>query len=215
MDTSAPTLAIRRTLFSLARERPWREIGLSDIAAGTGMSLAELSSHAESKAAILERFFRDIDEAMLLAIKKEPPAGDAHDRLFDVVLKRLEIMAPYRLELAGIVTARPDNPAELLRLIQSASVSAGWMLAAAGLEGDPLWKGPGFAGLLYAYARTLRVWAGDDDPGRNRTMATLDRELRDAARRSARLAGMRSFAGGIASAAGTFIREAVRPRQDR
>ena len=214
MDASAQTLAIRQALFSLARERPWNEIGLSDVAAAAGLSLAELRAHAASKAAIIEDFSRDIDAAMLLLLRKEPPAGEAHDRLFDTVLKRLEIMAPYRRELAGIIAARPGNPAEALNLLQSASTTAGWMLAAAGLEGDPAWKGPGFAGLLYAYGRTLRVWAKDDDPGLNRTMAALDRELRDAAGRSARLAGARRFGGALLGAAQTFIREAFRPRQE-
>lgn len=214
MDASGQTLPIRQALFALARERPWNEIGLGDVAAAAGLSLAELSEHAASKAAIIEEFSRDIDAAMLLLLSKEPPAGEAHDRLFDTVLKRLEIMTPYRRELAGIIAARPANAAETLLLLQSVSTTAGWMLAAAGLESDPLWKGPGFAGLLYAYGRTLRVWAKDDDSGLNRTMATLDRELRDAARRNARLAGVRSFGGALLGAAQTFLREAFRPRKE-
>jgi AcrR family transcriptional regulator len=215
MVPALPTmLRVRQAAFALAMRRPWHDIGLADIAAESGLPLAELNAHVSSKAAILAGFSRDVDEAMLLVLSRDPPEGEPHDRLFDVVLKRLEIMAPYRGELAAISRSRPATASEGLALVQAVSVSLDWMLAAARLEDDPAWRGIGRAGLLYAYARTLRAWVKDDDPGLSRTMATLDRELRDASGRAARLAGLGRIGSGVAGFARTFIRQAFDRRKD-
>lgn len=181
-DALPAKLKIRQAAFALAERMGWNEISMVQIAEAAGLSLAVLMRHAPSKAAILESFGRDIDEAMLGVFEKHPPEGSAHDRLFDVILKRLEIMAPYRGVVASALKTWPRDAGEGLKILQSVSDSVGWMVGAARVEQEPHWQALGRLLLLRLYIRVLHVWTRDDDPGLARTMAALDRGLRDVAR---------------------------------
>lgn len=179
---SANPAEIRNAAFRLAAERGgWAGLSLSDIAGAAGVGLAEFQQAFPSKAAILEAFARDMDHAVLELVRRDPVTGEAHDRVFDVLLRRLEIMAPYRTALAAIYANPGLSPSELARLAMRAQESMGWMLAAAGLESPGLSGAVNRQGLALVYARVLQVWLGDEDAGLARTMAALDRALRDAA----------------------------------
>jgi len=174
--------AVIDAALKVAARRPWRDVRLGDIAAEAGLDLADLAKTASGKADIVRRFSRRTDRALLQSLKRQPVEGDPHDRLFEVVMRRLEILMPHRTALASILEAPAGHPAGLLMLAGSAATTQSWMLAAAGLEED----GPAGlvkqGGLACIYARTLKVWLRDDDPGLARTMAALDGDLRDGAR---------------------------------
>src|SRR5215475_2289184 len=93
---------IRDAAFGLAAERGWADLALADIAAAAKLSLADLYAVHPSKAAILEAFSRDIDRQVLAA---QDGAGEEspRDRLFDVLMKRFDALAPHREGLAAIV----------------------------------------------------------------------------------------------------------------
>jgi len=162
----------------LAAERPWREVTLGQIASTAGMSLAQLSRHASSKIDIIRAFMRATDQRLLDSLATEPAEGGGHDRLFDIMLRRFELLAPHKKALASIVGA-DAGPSEWLQLLATTIDSQGWALAAAGLEAPGLRGDVHKLGLARIHARTLRVWLEDDDPGLARTMAALDRALRD------------------------------------
>lgn len=174
--------AIIDAALRIAARRNWRDVRLGDIAAEANLDLADLARVASGKADIVRRFSRRTDRELLDSLKREPVEGDAHDRLFEVLMRRLEILKPHRAALASILEAPAGHPTGLLMLAGSAATTQRWMLAAAGLEED----GPAGlvkqGGLACVYARTLRVWLKDEDPGLARTMAALDRDLRDGAR---------------------------------
>jgi ubiquinone biosynthesis protein COQ9 len=134
-------LRIRQAAFALAERMGWTDISMAQIAREARLSLIELMRHAPSKAAILESFGRDIDEAMVQVFEKHPAEGGPHDRLFDVILRRLEIMAPYRSVVASVLQTARRDPAEGLKLLQSVSDSIGWMLSAARVEQERQWQG--------------------------------------------------------------------------
>jgi ubiquinone biosynthesis protein COQ9 len=163
----------------LAAEKPWREVTLAQIAQGAGMSLADLARHVTGKADIIRAFMRATDRRLLSSLGAEPIEGDGHDRLFDIMLRRFELLAPYKKAIASIARAPDGGPSEWLQVLASALDSQGWALAAAGLEAPGLKGDLHRLGLARVHAATLRVWIEDDDPGLQRTMAALDRALRD------------------------------------
>jgi AcrR family transcriptional regulator len=183
------------------------------IAAQAGIGLPELMRHAASKSSILQAFARDIDEAMLLVFERYPAEGEPHDRIFDVMLKRLEILGPYRAVIASVFGSRKADPGESLRMLQSVSDSIGWMVVAARVEEEPAWQWLGRFGLMRAYLRALAVWAKSDDPGMTRTMAALDRALRDSERFSERTSTVVGVASGMAKAARSLVREFFEQRK--
>jgi ubiquinone biosynthesis protein COQ9 len=196
---------------SLAASRRWTEITLRDIASEAGLSLAALNEAVPSRAAILGLLNRRIDQRMLAALDKDPVSGDPHDRIFEVLMRRLEVMAPYRAAVASIIA----DPATLLddppEIASSLGRSLGWVLAAAGLEDSGSREIIKRLGLAAVYRRVLGVWVEDDDPGLARTMAALDRALRDGETWLKRLAPALSLAGAFGSAARALVRGRRRP----
>ncbi len=161
----------------LLAERPFEEIGLSDIAARAGVSLAQLRDEFASTLAILAAHIKATDRAVLAAdlsdMDEEPP----RERLFDVLMRRLEVLAPHREAVRSLLRSARRNPPLAFALNGLATRSQQWMLTAAGIEAS----GPRGAlraqGLTVVFGSVLRTWVHDDDPGLARTMAALDRAL--------------------------------------
>jgi AcrR family transcriptional regulator len=164
----------------LARDRPWEEIALRDIALAAGVPFAELYARAPGKAALLDRLSRRFDQAAL-ALAALEDGGEVHDRLFEACMARLEAMAPHRAALIAI--ARAEGPAAMApRLPKTARA----LLESAGVDTGG-WKGSlRLAGMTAVWTRVLQVWR-DDDGALNRTMAEIDRRLKQL---RSRLAGV-------------------------
>ena len=199
---------------TLAAERDWRSISLNDIAGATGVSLARLRDLVPSKAAILKAFIARSDHDLLKSLERDPVEdGDVHDRLFDIVMRRLELLDPYKAAIGNIVSSPTDGAADWAVLTGALIDSQGWSLAAAGIEDVGRREAVKRQGLAFVTARTLRVWARDDDPGLARTMAALDRSLRDGATWLNRLDAPLAMGQAFANFALAFIQRQARSRQ--
>jgi AcrR family transcriptional regulator len=165
----------REALLALAAERPWRHISLRDIADRAEMPLAELYARAPSKGALLAQVSAGFDEAALATAAN--PSDDAHDRLFDAVMARLEAMGPHREALISI--ARDAGPWVLAPHFPA---TARAMLEAAGIDATP----PRWAAMTAVWARVAQVWR-DDEGALNRTMAEIDKRLKQMRTRLARI----------------------------
>ena len=98
----------------LAETRRWRDLTLDDIAREAALNLSALRTVASSKAEILGLVTRAIDDTVMRRVT--PPRAGAEgnrDRLFDVVMTRLEAMAPYRKALKSIVSDLKTSPGGL------------------------------------------------------------------------------------------------------
>ena len=154
----------------LAGRRPWRDVALRDVARAAGIPFSELYALARTKTALLDRLSRRFDlQALEAGADLE---GDLHDRLFDVVMARVEAMEPHRAALLAIVHTE-DPSALALRFPRTARA----LLEGAGLDTQG-WRGAArLAAMSALWARVLQVWR-DDEGALNRTMAEIDRRLR-------------------------------------
>lgn len=173
-----PRNAIIDALLELAGERIWEDVTISDVAARANVSLATFRDYYPSKGAVLAGFSRRIDHIVLKAagggdLTGEPPK----DRLFDVLMRRLDGLAPYKLGLEAIFDWARHDPLAAGALNRVVVNSMRFMLEAAGIESEGPVGAFKLQGLALAWARILRVWFHDDDPGLASTMAALDREL--------------------------------------
>jgi AcrR family transcriptional regulator len=161
----------------LLGSKPMERIDLSEIAALAGVSLAQLRDEFDSTVAILAAQMKDIDRAVLEGGDSDMAEESPHDRLFDVLMRRLEALAPHKPAVRSLLRSAMCNPGLALALNSLSLRSQRWMLTAAGISvAGP--KGAMRAqGLALIFARVLRVWVDDDDPGLARTMAELDRGL--------------------------------------
>jgi AcrR family transcriptional regulator len=164
-------------LMQLLAEKPIERIDLNEVAARAKVSLTRLREEFASTLSILAAQMKEIDRAVLDGIDadmaKEPP----RDRLFDVLMRRLEALAPYKLSVRSLMRSAMCNPGLALALNGLGVRSMRWMLAAAEIKTSGTKGALRAQGLALIFAQVLRDWVHDDDPGLARTMAELDRGL--------------------------------------
>lgn len=153
-------------LVALAEERPWRFVALRDVAEKIETPLADLYALAPGKVQLLEHLSTLYDRSALATAAN--PSDDPHDRLFDAVMARIEVMEPHREALIGIV-----RDAGLPALARHFPRTARALLEAAGIEATP----PRLAAMTLVWARICQVWR-DDQGALNRTMAEVDKRLK-------------------------------------
>jgi AcrR family transcriptional regulator len=173
-------------LMALLAEQPFEEIGLAEIAGRAGLSLSQLRAEFGSTLAILAAHIKDIDRKVLDGADTDSAADmaeePARERLFEVLMRRLDALAPYKAAVRSLLHSAQRSPSLALALNGMALRSQRWMLTAAGIGTH----GP--RGLLRAqgaallFARVLEVWVNDKEPDLARTMAALDRGLASAER---------------------------------
>lgn len=172
-----PKARIVEALLALAAERRWEDFSMSDVAARAGLTLSQFRDCFPSKGAVLGAWSRQIDKQVLDGVSDDLIGEPAKERLFDVLMRRLDAMAPHRDALAGIMEWAQHDPAATLSLNTLALNSMRFMLEAAGIDSEGPVGALKLQGLVLAWTRVLRVWLDDHDPGFGQTMAALDREL--------------------------------------
>jgi AcrR family transcriptional regulator len=169
---------IVNAFLTLLADQPFERVDLRAVAMAAEISLAELRKEFGSIFDIVAAFIRDTDEKVLAAgLDSELADAPARERLFDVLMQRIEILKPHREAVRSLARAARRNPAFALALNGLSLRSSQWMLAAADVDSGGLQGCVRAQGLVGVLARTYRVWFDDDDPGLARTMAALDRDL--------------------------------------
>ena len=173
-------------LMELAAERPWDEVDAHAIAERAGVTLSALRAAYDDRLGILSDFVRRIDERVLFSLDADMAEEAPRGRLFDVLFSRFEALEPYRAAIRNLGAAAGRDPLLALELNALVVRSMGWMLSGAGIPAHGLSGRLRLQGLACIWARVMRVWLDDDDPGLARTMAELDRRLRQGERTAKR-----------------------------
>jgi len=166
----------------LLGSRRFEDIGLAEVAGRAGIKLSQLRAEFGSTLAILAAHVKEIDRAVLAGgdgdMSEEPP----RERIFDVLMRRIELLTPHKDAVRSIMCSARRNPGLAFALNALAIRSQKWMLEATGINAS----GPRGAlraqGGALMFARVLSVWIDDEEEGLDRTMAALDRGLSSAAR---------------------------------
>ncbi len=173
----SPRERIIAAFMALLAETPFDQIGLADVASRAGVSLSQLRGEFGSLLAILGAHIKEIDRIVLDGVDPDLAEEPARERLFDVLMRRLEALTPYRAAIRSLTRSAMCNPGLAFALNGLAVGSQRWMLTAANI-GTAGPKGLLRAqGLAVLFAGVLRTFVDDDDPNLSRTMAALDREL--------------------------------------
>jgi AcrR family transcriptional regulator len=181
--------AVIDAALSLAEAGRWRDLSLADIADAAEVPLAELYRDFTSKQAILSAYSRNVDARVLAGRPADLAEEPARDRLFDVIMRRLDAMKGEKAGLATVVQDSVRDPLTALCGACQLRRSMAAMLEAAGLASDGLRGRLRIKGLAAIYLTTLRVWFKDDNEDLGKTMAKLDAALRCADRMIGRFPG--------------------------
>jgi AcrR family transcriptional regulator len=184
-DATAPDLLL--AAFALIGDEGWRAFSFETLARRTGMPRAEIYRHFHSRAALLGALTARVDEAMLGVDEAELAGLPPRDRVFELLMRRLETLVPYRGGLRRLARDARTDPCVLLLTACRLERSFVWLQDAAGLRHHGLRASLARRALGLAYARTLQVWFNDEGADLGKTMAELDKQLR----RVQRIAGLR------------------------
>ena len=186
------TILIDTTL-SLAGELGWPSVTLQLIGKTANVPLSEVSAIFSSKWDILEAF-RERTDLLLTAGKSANLSGQsAKDRLFDILMARIEIIEPWKAGIGSIARHAVAQPITGIRLFTSLNKSMARMIE----HVDVKIQGPGTLlqshGLTLIYLLVLRRWIGDHSSDLGPTMAELNERLISADQLLSRICGLRKY----------------------
>jgi AcrR family transcriptional regulator len=174
---AAPRDRIVDALMRLASQERWDRITLPMIAREAEVSLADLRDAFPSKGAILGGFARRIDRIVLDGAGDDMLGEPARERVLDIMMRRLDALAPYKAALKEVSRTARRDPLMLAALNQLALNSWRYMLAAADIDTEDSLGMVKVQGAAIVFARTLDTWFDDDSADMAATMAKLDKEL--------------------------------------
>ena len=175
--------------FKLAERRGWEDLTLEEIARDARLPFAELVGLFASKTEILAGYIKLVDSRVLASLDGDALDEPVRERLLDVLITRIEQMAPEKAALQRIHSAIRKDTSVLASLNKVALRSQMKMLAAAGGSFEGMSGLVRAQALAYQFSRSVEIWLDDDDPGMARTMADLDRRLRSGEQTINRLKG--------------------------
>lgn len=197
MATEKTRQKILKTFLGLLAEKPYDEISMPSVADAAGVKLSVLRECYSSKLDIVEGFAKQIDKAVLDDRDEDMDDQHPRDRLFDILMTRLDHLDGYKDVVRALRTAALADASLALSFNSIMVRSQRWMLIAAGID-IPGFKGRAAAqGLAVTWARVLDTWLAEEDEGMPKTMALLDRELERGETWMGRLGRLEKFAAPI------------------
>ena len=171
MDDAAFDNALVTAFFQSAAERGWARASIAAAAREASLPLDQARTRFPNQAALLIRFGRMADQAALAEV---PADGSVRDKLFDLLMRRIDALQSRRAGVLALLRALPTEPPTALLLACATRRSMRWMLEAAGCTA----RGPRgelrVSGLVGVWLWTLRAWERDDSDDLSATMAALD-----------------------------------------
>ena len=188
MTDTASNDALIAALWRVIAAHGWPGLTMRRLAADEGTDTAALRARFPTRLDLLLLHGRVMDQAVL-AGTVPGQGGSARDRVFDVLMRRLDAMQPHREGILRLFEDMRRDPAIALALAPHIGVAMRWMLEAAEVEAKSCEARLLALGLAGVWLATIRAWARDDASDMGATMAALDSAL-DRAERIARPLGL-------------------------
>lgn len=159
--------------FELIADKTWRVFQLRDLAQ-EDVSLEDISACFGDKGALLDFFSKTIGARLEKIPFSFSQEESVQERLFEIIMARLDLLAPYQKACRDIVTSHQENPFEAIAPLLGLQDQVDAMLALTGKDSFP----PFFAtAMLGVFGVILTQWALDEDPQMDATMAFVHKTL--------------------------------------
>ena len=175
MDDAAFDRALIAAALALAAEKGWRHVSVPAAARAAGLDLARARDRFAGRFAILLRLGRLADQAALASVPAEE--GSVKDRLFDLLMRRIDLLQAHRDGVLAVLRALPSEPPTALLLACATRRSMRWMLEAAGVSAGGVRGELRVKGLVAVWLWAVNAWRGDESADLSATMAALDTAL--------------------------------------
>ena len=160
----------------------WRQTSMEAIAERANVSLGTALTLLPDKPHFVSHLLNLIDAQTLADITKVERDDTPRDRLFEVVMRRFDVLNANREAYRSIIFATARDPGAAALMVCSVRQSLIRTLAAAGIESSGLMGALRVKGLGLVGMYSLKVWLKDDSADLSKTMAALDRALKKAER---------------------------------
>jgi len=174
----APEPDLLTIAFALLAEQGWAGLSLVALAERADLSLVDVHRQLTGRRAVLSQLSERVDEAMLGIDQSELAGLPARDKLFELIMRRFDALAPFRAGLTRLAGDARRDPCILALTACRLDRSMRWMQELAGLRAHGLRARLQRRGLMALYLQALRTWLADDSADLAKTMAELDTLLR-------------------------------------
>jgi len=179
--------AILDAALELAAAGPWNGVTFVRIAQASQVSLSELYGQFPGRMAIWRALMARADERVLAETDTGSTDESVRDRLFDILMRRFDVLAENRDGVISMARGIACDPAAAMCAAPTLMKSMRWMLEATGVSTAGVCGSLRVKGLAAVYASAFRIWMRDDSEDMSRTMAALDKSLE----RAEKLSGIR------------------------
>jgi ubiquinone biosynthesis protein COQ9 len=191
MSHTEQDAALIAAALAIAADKGWRAVTVMDAARAAGVPLPLARERFPSRGAILMGLGRMADQAVLAEV---PTDGSVRDRLFDLLMRRLDAFQRHRAGVLAVLRSLPSDPATAIMLACATRRSMRWMLDAAGVPTGGLGGELRLRGLIGVWLWAVRAWEKDESEDMSMTMAALDVALSRAEQAAKWLGGERRAA---------------------
>ena len=174
MDDTGFDTALVSAALQLAAEHGWGKVSVLGAAKAAGLPPDRARQKFPGRHRILLALGRLADQA---ALTDPAPEGTTRDKLFDLLMRRIDVFQAHRDGVLALLHALPTEPATAALLACATQRSMGWMLEAAGESATGLRGALRVHGLTAVWLWAMRAWQSDASADLSATMAALDTAL--------------------------------------
>jgi AcrR family transcriptional regulator len=125
---------IIETFMAILADKPIERIGFGEIATRSGVPLTRCRAEFGTVFAILAAHVKDLDRQVLAGIDADMAEEPPRERLFDVLMRRIELLSPHKAAIRSLIDSARRNPGLALALNPIAVRAQSWMLTAADID---------------------------------------------------------------------------------
>lgn len=174
MDSTEFDRALVAAAFQMIAADGWQRLTVAAAAREAGLELGQARLRFPTRFCVLARFGAMADAQALEGTTLD---GPVRDRLFDIVMRRIDALQAHRAGVLALFDDLPRDPLTAVALAGLSLRSMGWLLEGAGLSRRGLLGGLRAKGMLAVWLATVQAWRGDESEDLAATMAALDRAL--------------------------------------
>ncbi|WP_310618978.1 TetR/AcrR family transcriptional regulator [Flexibacterium corallicola] len=177
MPTEKTRQKIVTSFMSLLEEKTLQEVSFADLSEKAGVGLDVLRASFDGRLAILKEFSSGIDQKVLSERDEDTLSEPPKDRLFDVLMLRIDFLENHRGAMRNLNTSLNAAPSLVVPLNRISTTAMSWMLTAANIETTGLRRRAMSRALALGFGRVLRVWLEDEEEGRPKTLKAMEEML--------------------------------------
>ncbi len=185
----------------------WRRVTVVEAAREAALPLDEARVRFPMRTTVLLRLGVLADRSALV---DDGSTGTVRERLFDLLMRRIDVLQQYRGGVQAVLRALPFDPPLALLLTAATGDSMAWIAEAAGIDTIGLAGRLRVQGVVAVWLQAVRAWDRDNSEDLSETMAALDKAL-GRAERVGRMMQRPLFGSGLPAAGPELIDDTLMP----